>query len=316
MTDLVSIVIPAYNAARYIRRSLQSALDQSWSNIEILVVDDGSTDSTAEIIKSYNDTRIRYIYQTNQGQGAARNNGIENSRGQYVTLLDADDCYLPEKVQMQADFLRRNSRYGVVYCNALHFYSDKPHVLLRKKNVCPSGDILPQLLQSSFINPNTVMFTKDILRQGFRFPVGVKGRYAEEWELFLNLARAGCLFGYINEDLVIVEIRIDSNTQWDTQWVIRENSFEMLERVTAAMSDAEKEKYRVSDILAKNRFKLAVAYLIAGRKGESCRMIAQLSDRLGYVAAKAICLAPHKLLRPLLIKFWLARQKNSFVRAV
>ncbi|PJA94745.1 hypothetical protein CO130_02855, partial [Candidatus Jorgensenbacteria bacterium CG_4_9_14_3_um_filter_38_10] len=87
---LVSIIIPAYNAEKYIQRALESALAQTYKDIEIIVIDDGSTDKTAEIIKTYQDPRIIYFFQKNQGQGPARNNGIKKSQGEYITFLDAD----------------------------------------------------------------------------------------------------------------------------------------------------------------------------------------------------------------------------------
>ena len=88
---MVSIIITAYNAERYIKRAILSVLNQTRKDIEVVVIDDGSTDHTAEIVKSFRDSRIRYIYQKNQNVGAARNHGIRESRGKYLTFLDPDD---------------------------------------------------------------------------------------------------------------------------------------------------------------------------------------------------------------------------------
>ncbi len=311
-SPLVTIIIPAYNAKSYIRRSLGSALEQTYEKVEIIVVDDGSTDETAEIVKSYGDPRIKYIYQENQGQGAARNNGIKRSSGDYITFLDADDRYLPEKVERQVEFLQGHGEYHAVYCNALHYYSDDPDRLLKKNRKYPSGDIFPDLLLSSLINPNTIMFRREVLER-FRFKEGIHGRYSEEWELYLKIARAGYMFGYIDDDLVVVEIRKDSNTQWDTQWIIKKNTLEMLEGIAAQMSEDDKRRYRIDEILKNNRLKLAVAYLIGRHKKESFDMIGRVYPRIMvYPIMCVLSITPSALLRKYLINLWQKRQRQSF----
>jgi len=314
-SPLVSIIIPAYNAERYIARCLRSAVDQTCKNIEILVVDDGSTDETAEIVKSFGDDRITCIRQQNQGQGAARNNGIRNSKGKYITFLDADDYYMPEKVERQADFLE-HSEYRIVYCNALHFYSDRPDRLLKKKYKCPSGDIFEQLLHTSLINPNTIMLEREILLDGIMFGEGAYGRYSEEWQLYLNISRAGFEFGYLDQDLAVVEIRTDSNTQWDSQWIIKKNVLEMIEHVTASMSGQEKKKYKINKVLKEKRSKLAIAYLIGKRRKEFFKVFVSLFPYPLKPFATLIgagLMVFSKFLRNMLIRFWKANQLRSFV---
>jgi glycosyltransferase involved in cell wall biosynthesis len=87
---LVSIIIPVYNGAKYLRQAIESAMKQSYKNIEVIVVDDGSTDNSSEIAKCYD---VKYLYQQNQGPSAARNNGIIASAGEYIAFLDCDDVY-------------------------------------------------------------------------------------------------------------------------------------------------------------------------------------------------------------------------------
>ena len=93
MSDVVSVVITCYNQAHFLREAIESILAQSYSNHEIIVVDDGSTDNTPQIAKSY--STLRYVYQQNQGLAAARNTGLRESRGEFVVFLDADDRLLP-----------------------------------------------------------------------------------------------------------------------------------------------------------------------------------------------------------------------------
>lgn len=110
-SELVSIVIPAYNAERYLRRAIDSVLGQSYTSIEVLVVDDGSTDGTAEICHQYG-TKITYIRQENQGVSVARNRGVQESDGEFVAFLDADDWYLPNKLTDLVALLNRHPDAG------------------------------------------------------------------------------------------------------------------------------------------------------------------------------------------------------------
>ncbi len=104
---MVSVVIPAFNAGRFISRTIDSVLAQTYGDYEIIVVDDGSVDNTAEVVKSYG-PKVRYIYQENAGDGPARNTGISAARGEWIAFLDHDDEWLPQKLQSQMELLGRN----------------------------------------------------------------------------------------------------------------------------------------------------------------------------------------------------------------
>ena len=108
--NLVSIIMPAFNSARYICESIDSVLAQTYAEWELWVVDDGSTDNTAEVVKKFKDRRIHYVKQaTNKGVAAARNLGIEKSRGRFLAFLDSDDIWLPEKLEKQLAFMNRKN---------------------------------------------------------------------------------------------------------------------------------------------------------------------------------------------------------------
>ena len=109
---LVSVVVPVYNSERYLKDTLQSIYNQDYQPIEVIVVDDGSTDSSAKIAKSFKN--IRYIYQTNQGPSAARNTGINTSRGDFISFLDADDLWMPDKLSIQISYLLNHPGLGFV----------------------------------------------------------------------------------------------------------------------------------------------------------------------------------------------------------
>ena len=109
MTELVSIIMPAYNSARFIRESIDSVLAQTYTEWELLIVDDCSTDNTKEVVQSYSDERIHYFKTPhNSGSGVARNMGIEAAKGRYIAFIDGDDWWYPEKLERQIAFMQDN----------------------------------------------------------------------------------------------------------------------------------------------------------------------------------------------------------------
>ncbi len=117
--SLVSVVIASYNMGQYLAIALQSALEQTYRNIEVIVVDDGSTDDTGAVIKPFlDDVRVRYIHQSNAGQARAKNAGIKEARGEFVAFLDADDMWLPAKLERQMP-LFRSEAIGLVFCRSM-----------------------------------------------------------------------------------------------------------------------------------------------------------------------------------------------------
>ena len=311
--SLVSIIMPAYNAERFVGRALESAICQTYRDLEIVVVDDGSNDRTAEIIRAVPDSRVRYLYQTNQGQGPARNKGLRASAGSYITFLDADDYYRPRKVERQVAFLETHPEFGAVFCNALHFYSGAPHRFFGRSVTVRTGDIFPALLRSSLINPNTLMVRSEILRNKFAF---CEDRYyPEEWDLCLRLSRAGVQFGYQDEDLVAVEIREDSNTTMDIQWILKKNALGMFERLFAGMPEEERLAYHAGRVLRRCKLNLAAAYLVAGDKAAFGNLIADILPVSAALAARtAVNAVPGGMLRRAAIRLWRWRQRRSFSR--
>ncbi len=113
-SPLVSAVIPAYNAERFLAQTIESVLGQTYPRIECLVINDGSTDRTAEIAKAFGD-HVRYFEKANGGVSSARNLGIENANGEFIAFLDADDLWLPHKTERQIEVYRRNNHVGLIY---------------------------------------------------------------------------------------------------------------------------------------------------------------------------------------------------------
>lgn len=157
---LVSVIIPTYNCGSWISESVESVLQQTHQHLEILVVDDGSTDHTREVLDPYiQSDQLEYIYQRNEGPASARNTGIERASGTYVAFLDADDVWLPEKTEKQLSIMKQNHDVAVVTSNTLMMDGDG-NVTGRTRNTYP--DDFVKLAEEIFFS-NIVRNTPTIL---------------------------------------------------------------------------------------------------------------------------------------------------------
>ncbi|MCR1808488.1 glycosyltransferase family 2 protein [Stenotrophomonas geniculata] len=124
--QLVSVVIPLYNTEKYIEETMQSILDQTYKNIEIVIVDDGSKDQSPSIVKNLAEKylgQVKYVHQKNQGVSVARNTGIENASGEYIAFLDSDDLWHPTKIEKQVESMHKNEM-DACYCGYMNFYEE------------------------------------------------------------------------------------------------------------------------------------------------------------------------------------------------
>ena len=200
---MVSVIIPAFNAEKYVTAAVDSVLAQTYPALECIVVDDGSTDRTVEIVMAYGE-RVRYVHQPNAGRSAARNRGISAATGEYVNFLDADDYLAPEKIEQQVAFLKMHSEYDAVYCRVAYFEEGREDSRYSVKRATPEGDILPELLYGNFITVHAPLIRKSaaILIDGFDPALA---RY-EDWDFFLRLAISGVRFGFMDRCLASVRV--------------------------------------------------------------------------------------------------------------
>ena len=144
-SPLVSVVIPSFNRAATVGNAIHSVLDQTWTNLELILVDDGSGDNTRQIVEAIGDLRLRYVYQENAGACAARNNGVKLARGAYVAFHDSDDVWYPEKLEKQMAAMS-SSGADIVICR----------MLMR----CPDGSSVryPKYIPEGFVSPDDDLF--------------------------------------------------------------------------------------------------------------------------------------------------------------
>jgi glycosyltransferase involved in cell wall biosynthesis len=208
-TPTISVVIPAYNQAMYVRQAIQSVLDQTNPDFELVVVDDGSTDETPEIIARIQDPRIRVIRQRNAGLSAARNTGLRESSAPLITFLDSDDYFLPDKLEVLSRHLDNHPEVGLVVGRAK--YVDQTGNTIAEQTRTPPGLVLPALLMA-----NPICVSGILLRRTWLESVGVFDetlRACEDWDLWLRLIAAGCQMAWLENPVVAYRLHSGQMTR-------------------------------------------------------------------------------------------------------
>jgi glycosyltransferase involved in cell wall biosynthesis len=181
----VSVIIPTYNRSERLVRAVQSVLDQSFRDLEILVVDDGSTDDTEAHLVPYG-TSITYMRQgVNRGVSAARNRGIEHANGTWIAFLDSDDYWLKEKLHVQMEFLHRTP--NAVACQTEEIWIRRGRRVNPKKiHKKPSGEIFQQSLQLCLVSPSSVILKRSVFDEIGVFDETLEA--AEDYDLWLRIS--------------------------------------------------------------------------------------------------------------------------------
>jgi glycosyltransferase involved in cell wall biosynthesis len=194
----VSVIIPAYNRGWIIKEAIDSVLSQTFDGYELIVVDDGSNDNTAEILESYG-IKLRIIHQTNQGVSAARNRGIMASSGQLIALLDSDDLWLPEKLDRQMSFFRNNPDAMICQTQEIWIRNGK-RVNPCKHHKKLSGMIFEPSLNLCLVSPSAVMFKRELVDMVGFFDECLPA--CEDYDLWLRISPAYPIY-LIDEPLII-----------------------------------------------------------------------------------------------------------------
>ena len=266
---LVSILINAYNAEHYIKDAIDSALAQTWPTIEIIVLDDDSTDHTPKIVRSYHSPQLRYVHQEHQGLVGGRNRLLREAHGEFLTWLDSDDIYLPEKVEQEAEYLLTHPNDDAVYCDTLYFFVGNPSKFYKYVRTHYSGKIFGQLLDGIFINNTAFMMRRSVVeRVGYFDPtLGV----VEDWAYFLKMARQGMQFGYIDTPLLKCRLREDSLSSFKKKPLSKESIVATFQWLSQNMNTSERAQYHMETRIQGHYRQLGLAYLGARRKSEFFR---------------------------------------------
>jgi glycosyltransferase involved in cell wall biosynthesis len=205
---LVSIVINCYNGEKYLRKSIESVLDQTYQNFELIFWDNQSIDQSKNIIQSYQDKRIKYFYSPNHTTlYQARNLALKECKGDYVCFLDVDDYFLKNKIAKQLLYFN-DQKVGVIYSNYYRYYEDINKKKLLTNKQLPSGNLTQYILEESQISFMTVMIRKkslDSLKFNFNRKYSIIGDYDLLYRLSFNWD-----FCYIEEPLAVYRIHKDN----------------------------------------------------------------------------------------------------------
>jgi len=207
---LVSVVIPVYNGERYVREAIESVFAQTFTDWELIVIDDGSVDRSRDIIRGYGD-RLTFIEQDNHGVCHARNAAVARARGRYVAFLDADDVWRPSKLERQVAFLEGHGDVGLVHSD-LDIIDDDGRAAGRQACSGHRSAFSLQFLAGHLIYPSAVMIRTEVLRSVGGFSEDFRGASYEDIELWVRLS-ACCVFHCFSDPLVQYRIHTGNNTK-------------------------------------------------------------------------------------------------------
>jgi glycosyltransferase involved in cell wall biosynthesis len=257
---LVTIVIPTYNRSLLLKRAVQSVLNQTYSNLEVLIVDDKSTDKTEEVARELEkkDDRVRYIRQAkNQGAPAARNRGIKEAKGKYIGLLDDDDEYLKDKIELQVEKFKNNPRLGLVYggFRVIREAGEKKPV---DKQAKQKGDVSRKLLNRCFIGSPTVLVKREAFEKVGGFDENLQS--CQDWDMWYRISKE-YPFDYI--DRVVAKYYLHDSEQITTNWAKK------VQGVTRIFDKQKKDLEKYPKIYLR-RLKNLVKFSAAdGRRGKA-----------------------------------------------
>jgi glycosyltransferase involved in cell wall biosynthesis len=270
---LITVIIPCYNSSAYISEAIESVLSQTYCNFELIVVNDGSTDNTEKTIRKYLD-KIIYLKQENAGPAAARNCGIQKAQGYYVAFLDADDLWLPDKLQMQVQAFDNYAGAALVYTKFVNF-EDQSGKTLSILPDAPSGMLFDKLLIESLILLSTVMIRRELLLEAGCFDEGLQT--AEDTNLWLKIARRYRIDA-VPEVLVLRRLH-EANIS--TRVDISIGTLDNLDRIVALYPDVAPDRYEPMKRAYEIRGTAMASDLFYGGNFRDCRCVCRKLKALG-----------------------------------
>ena len=248
----ISVIIPTYNYAKYLPRAIDSVLAQTYKDFEIIVVDDGSTDHTKEVLMPYVD-KIRYIYQPNQGISAARNRGLKESQGRWIAFLDADDSWIPEKLALQIDIPAKDPLVKLIYGKVILFREDGT-VVENYPTRDPGRNAQELAERLGYLPTSTIMASKDIIMKVGSFDEDLPT--SEDVDLWVRIARVAKIYE-VNEPILAYHYNHGGNTT-SNEMKMYEGWVRFHYKVLREYKDITPAK--IFRILAKNEYALARIY--------------------------------------------------------
>lgn len=199
---IVSVILPVYNGEQFVSRAIESVLNQTYKELELIVVDDGSSDNSLDVVQSYADSRLKVFTKENGGPASARNLGIQHCSGEYIALIDQDDLWYPTKLQKQVATIHRKN-CALVHCDALSIYEDGSRPAQTWSVLYPpkSGRVFRELWHQNFVLSSSAIFRKSIISKVGLLSEDHKCLGVDDKEYWLRIALKYEI-GYVHEVLV------------------------------------------------------------------------------------------------------------------
>jgi len=279
----------AYNAAQYVRQAVESILSQTFGDFEFIVINDGSTDGTREVLEGVRDDRVRLLHQENVGLMRSLNRGLRLARGEYIARMDADDISMPDRFEREMAVFRTAPDVHLVTCRtALIDGSGRPTGerypwkfpralrfrpipgITRAYRV--EGSLVEGILETNFVAHPSVMYRRDVVASlGGYDPCLRRG---EDFDLWFRMARAGCQFAYIDDDLILYR-RHPENTSVEMRILDARSALQLYEKCLADGRDNARLRALVLRAMGRRQKDLADLLMSLGRHAEARRLYAQ-----------------------------------------
>ena len=331
---LVSVIVPTYNRAQLCKEAVESALSQTYRDIEVIVVDDGSTDDTKEVVSSL-DTRVRYLFQANAGVSAARNLGLQSARGEFIAFLDSDDSWLPWKLQLQLKVLRELPGAGMVWTDmiavdesgselyasyltkmygAYRYFDRATHFKVAKTiaaicDDCPAewadrmfyaGNLFTPMFLGNLVHTSTVLLRRSTQESVGGFDTSLV-RTGEDYDFHFRTTRIGDV-AYM--DVSSIRYRIGASDQLTSSelgaWIARNDLKTITKMIDCARNEIELPESRIRQRLAHSHAWIAREELFSDTRSATRHYLQSL--RLNPFQARVaafflLSLLPVRLLR-------------------
>jgi len=293
--QVVSVIIPAYNYGQFIGDTLACVINQKYTHVEIIVIDDGSTDNTRIVVEQYmkKDSRIKYFYQENSGPSAAKNLGIRKSSGHYIQFLDADDLISVDKLDLQVAHLNADSDLDISYCNGYYFKDKDPDVFFRnlfltQEEWIPKLDgksfcTIQALTRNNILPINSALLRKDVIGNIGIFNEGLIN--LEDWEFWLRCAYANLKFQYLDNEFAFALIRVHKNSLSQNRSRMHQYEIDlrlvMQKWIIAATNLTENESAELKQVNLRN-IKILLSLVIKETGILNFRQIMPIAKKMGF----------------------------------
>lgn len=296
----VSIIIPTYNRASTIKRAIDSVLNQTYSDFELIVVDDGSTDNTAQVVNEYEDSRLRYLkIEDRHGANHARNVGIENADGEYIAFQDSDDEWHMDKLEKQMKILLEQKQVDIVFSRCLRHCIDGRQILVPNKNY--SECLLQEKIESilaeiSVIGTPTLIIRKKCFQEEGAFDEAIS-RY-QDWEIMIRFSQKYKIF-FLDEVLVELYEMKESISNEDRSYV----------KGRASIVKKHKDFFRMHNMLDKH---IGNVSSVAACNGQLEELLNIWGEEL-FIQGQYACINKYTNMQKnyIFVQEWIKQEKNA-----